>query len=61
MREAETLKRRAGEAASFKERECKFCGSMFIPEARYQPCCDDDCSNAFLALALSGGRRVARR
>jgi len=30
-----------------KSRECKWCGSIFTPEARGQECCDDKCSAAY--------------
>ena len=27
--------------------DCKWCGSDFQPENRYQDCCDDDCLAAY--------------
>jgi hypothetical protein len=29
------------------KRECKWCGSMFTPEDKYQTCCSDDCAEAY--------------
>lgn len=28
-------------------RECKWCGQPFLPENRWQECCDDDCQQAY--------------
>ena len=27
-------------------RVCEWCGSEFMPEERYQQCCDEDCTKA---------------
>ena len=28
-------------------RECKWCGSEFTPEEKYQDCCCEDCAEAY--------------
>lgn len=30
------------------KRECKWCGSEFLPESNQQFCCDDDCARAYM-------------
>jgi hypothetical protein len=30
-----------------KEVECKWCGSMFVPEDRHQLFCEDSCAEAY--------------
>lgn len=27
--------------------DCKFCGSSFFPEERYQNCCSEECTKAY--------------
>jgi hypothetical protein len=30
-----------------KKTECKWCGSLFIPENRYQECCSEECAESY--------------
>ena len=34
------------------KRTCKWCGSEFTPDDRYQTCCDEDCISAYYGLPL---------